>query len=239
MQQHAIDGTTWAQWDAANAVDDDTRLAVLREFIFATAKAFANRYPVTPAWVNKKLGGLGVADRITAEQSYGIEVAVTGVLTIGVYAHNRAEALEKFEDRVKGLAGGGFHVTNVISTSLPVFTDASPQDQVGAVDDDAPQTVDETLAALREVILLGHVAGPKYCADEADEVLAAYGLDPIPAKVEFVVERPMTGTMRTTVTAYDVETAQRVAGWRWENERAGFELTQATPVDDVRVTHAS
>lgn len=41
--------------------------------------------------------------------------------------------------------------------------------------------------------------------------------------------------MKTTVTAYDEESAQRVASWRWENDRAGFEVTGGNPLGGVEI----
>lgn len=229
---YADPSISWDEWDNNHSVSEDTRLLALREFIFRLADTWKSHEKITPAWVNKKLAKLGITERVDIENRYEIRADVTGTVTLTMYGATRADALEKLTERLDGTASAT--VFQVQATADPVFT-SGPEDVDPDVDPDAPTTVDATLAMLREIIMLGHIAGPKYCDDGANEVLASFGLDPIPPRKSFTVTRPVQAVVTTTVQAYDEASAQRVASWRWENERAGFQMASGDPLADPTV----
>ena len=229
--QHADPAVGWIEWTDENKdADEATRLAVLREYIFAVGRRWVNDCTYDAAWANKKFAKLGITDRIQSESRYVLRADVTGTIELAVYGFSRTEALETAKQRLNGVGSG--QVTSVTAASEPAFVEG-PEDVPATVDDDAPQTVDATLAKLREVILFGHIAGPKICEPEANRVLASFGLDSIPPRKTFKVSRPVTGEMSTTVEAYDEASAQRVAGWRWENGRSGHTIDQAVSDEPV------
>lgn len=231
--QYADPNTTWDDWDDTHGeADEPTRLAALREYIAAVARRWVHSCTYDAAWANKKLAKLGITDRIQVDNSYILEVPVSGVTSYSVYASNRVEAEERF--RELAASGRSFTLANPTLLGDPVFT-SGPEDPDGTPDPDAPTTVDATLFMLREIILLGHIAGPKICEEEANRVLGDFGLAPIPPRQSFEVVRSISGAMRTVVTAYDEASAQRVAMWRWDNDRAGYEVTQVTPAGDLEV----
>lgn len=234
--QFATQGITWPEWlDDNPDADDATKLAALREYIADTARLYVGREKgLTAAWMNKKLLGLGITDLIENEHTYVMQTTLTGTVDFKVYARNRAEAMQKAADRLPGLTANVV-VNEVHTTTDPTLIDG-PEDPTGVADDDAPQTVDATLAEFREVIMLGHISGPKYCEQGANRILADYGLAPIPAMQEFTITRPIEGVLRTTVRAYDQSSAARVAGWRWENDRQGYEIAEAEATDAPSVS---
>lgn len=233
--QYGTDGLTWAEWLEANDDrDDPTKLLALREYIVAVAKRWVNTCTYDARWANKKLAKLGITDRLpTREVAYVLAADVTGSLDLTVYASNRTDAMDKAVERLT--SNGADYVRNIRAVGAPTFVSGPEDDDPDAVADDAPTTVDGTLARLREIILLGHIAGPRICKEEADDVLKDFGLAPIPPRKTFVVTRPVDAVMRTTVEAYDEESAQRVAGWRWDNNRSGYETTDAQPTGDATV----
>lgn len=232
--RYADSDFNWTQWvDANDDRDEATMLAALREYIAATARRWVRDCTYDAAWANKKFAKLGMTDRIETENHYIMTAAVTGTAEVGVYANSRAEALEKANAR---LSNRSALISSISVTSDPVFT-SGPEDPA-PVSPDGPQTVDATLTMLREIILLGHISGPKVCQAEADRVLASFGLAPIPERKTFVVSRPVTAEMRTTVEAYDEASAQRVAGWRWDNDRTGYKTVNAEVTDEATVTAA-
>lgn len=235
--QFADPAMIWTDWlDANNDRDEATKLAALREYIVQTARSKVHSCTYDAAWANKKFAKLGITERIEQENSYTLTVAVTGKIELLVYGRNRAEALEKAGQRLDGQGSG--HIGGVTATADPVFV-SGPEDAQAAADDDAPQTVAATLVTLREIILLGHIAGPKICQQEADEVLRSFGLATIPERKTFTVTQPVEAVMSTTVEAYDEVSAQRVASWRWANEQSGFKIADPTPTDVVSVSMAA
>lgn len=236
--QHGDPTTSWYEWLEANGNQDhDTKLAALREYIFATAQKWNGSDNITADWLNKKLAKLGISERIYTENRYDITVEVKGILPAAVFASSRKEALEKLVALTDGSRGGS--IREVISVAPPVFIHGPEDVDPDAVDPDAPTTVDATLAMFREIVMLGHVAGPKYCDVGANDVLAEYGLDKIPPRRQFTVTRPVEAVMTTVVTAYDEASAERVAGWRWENDRTSYQLTGGEPTADPAVTPAT
>jgi hypothetical protein len=217
---------TWAEWSTANTdvdMPEVTKLAALRGYIAATARKWVHDCTYDAAWANKKFAKLGMADRIGQENYYTVTATVTGTAQVGVYANSRAEALEKANAR---LSDRDPLISSISVTSDPVFT-SGPEDSA-PVNPDGPQTVDATLTMLREIILLGHISGPKVCQVEADRVLASFGLAPIPERKTFTVAVPVEAVMKTTVEAYDEASASRVAGWRWDNDRTGYTVDHVT-----------
>lgn len=230
--QYADPDVTWETWAADNADQDEaTKLAALREYIVQTAKRWVNSCTYDAAWANKKLATLGITDRIELVTSYTLEAPASGKLAVTIYARDRTEAVAKFHESVAANANRLTYVRGAALQGDPVFV-SGPEDVAEVVDPDAPTTVDATLIKLREVILLGHIAGPKVCEEEANNVLDTFGLAHIPPRRQYVVTRPVTAVMRTTVEAYDEASAARVAGWRWENGRAGHEVADAV-VDGI------
>lgn len=230
--QYADPYVTWKTWAADNADQDEAaKLAALREYIVQTAKSWVNSCTYDAAWANKKLAALGITERIDAVNPYTLEVSASGTIAVNVYAHDRAEAVAKFHETVAANANRLTYVKGATIQGDPVFV-SGPEDVATVVDPDAPTTVDATLIKLREVILLGHLAGPKVCEEEANNVLDTFGLAHIPPRRQYVVTRPVTAVMRTAVEAYDEASAARVAGWRWENGRAGHVVVDAV-VDGV------
>lgn len=224
--QYADPATDWDDWDDTHGDADETaRLAALREYIFATAEEWVGRESITAGWLNKKLAKLGITDRIQRENSYTLRSQVTAEVDLVVYARSRAEALEKTALRLDGTNAA--NVRNVTAVGAPAFT-SGPEDPTPDVADDAPQTVEDTLVKLREVIMLAVIAGPKVCENGANRVLAQYGLTPIPQRQSFTVRQPVVAMMETKVEAYDLDSAARVAGWRWENDRNGYAVQAAT-----------
>lgn len=221
--QYGTDGLTWTEWLEANDDRDDaTKLAALREYITDAASRAFGRGDIGAEWANKKLAKLGIPQRMLADSSYVVSAPVSATLRYFAAAGSRADALEQFKSYVDNLGGSSASVTGVAVTGTPVFV-SGPEDPEDVVSDDAPTTVEGTLEMLREVILYGYIAGPRYCEDGANRVLESFGLAPIPPRKRFVVERLAEAVMRTTVEAYDEASAERVAGWRWENGQTGYE----------------
>lgn len=227
-------GNTWTEWSANNPhLSEDDQLTALREIIFRTARAEVASGNITAEWANKKLPKLGITERVQANNSYVIEAPITGIMTMTVVAANRADALEEFTRRAS--AARVATTTNPAVHGAPVFT-FGPEDKDADVDSDAPATVGATLDLFREIVLLANIAGPRFdCDSGANHLLAEYGLDPVPPRKQFVVTRPVQATMRTVVEAYDEASAQRVAGWRWDNSRTGHTVAEATVTGDVSV----
>lgn len=237
--QYAEPDMTWLEWSTAHdGVDltEATRLGALREYIFETARDQQLRGEITAEWANKKLATLGITDRLGTNNAYALEVPVSGVLKISVTAANRQDALTEFHRRASRAT-----MVTIVDHSLtghPVFIDG-PEDGPNVVDPDAPTTVDATLEKLREVILLGNIAGPRWnCDSGANRVLASYGLAPVPSRKSFVVTRPASADMRTTVEAYDEASAERVAAWRWDDNRRGYAAHNVDALDEATVTAA-
>jgi hypothetical protein len=230
--QFADPNSNWADWSdtvAFAAADDTTRLAGLREYIAAAGKSWVGHERITAEWVNKKLLGLGVTDLMQWEVAYTLTTEVTGSLDMVVYGTSRVEALEKAALRLNGT--GSANVRNLTGVGTMTFASGPEDPDLTALDPDVPTTVDATLAALREVIMLGHVSGPKYCEDGANRVLAEFGLAPIPPTRTFTVSRPVEAVMTTTVQAFDENTAMRIAGWRWENNKTGYQMASGEATD--------
>lgn len=228
--QFTTPGETWTNWSGNNPhLAEADRLTALREIMFETAQKWVDSGEITAEWANKKLAKLGVTQRIAQEVPYILRVAVTAELSLTVYASTRAGALEKANERLTG--NGNASVTKVAGAGVPEFV-SGPEDPDVALAA-APQTVDDTLVILREVLMLGNISGPKWnCNDGTNAVLASYGLPQLPVRRMFTVDVAVEGSMKTTVQAYDEETAKRVAAWRWDDGRNSWEL------DDVRDTAA-
>lgn len=228
---------TWAEWTADNPdADEADKLAALRTFIFEEAKHRINTGDIDAAWANKKLNKLGITDRIiTKPNAYTLKVPVTAVLEMVVYATNRDEALQKTADLLA--TNGGNRVSQISGDANAAVFIAGPEDVPTTAPDSAPTTVDATLSTLREVILLGNIAGPRFdCESGVNRVLADFGLDPIPPRKQFTVGVPVEGIMKTTITAYDEASAKRVAAWRWNNGQTGFDLDHVSDTDVLAVT---
>lgn len=235
--QYGNSGQTWAEWIAdptQAALDDATKLAALREYIFAAAERFVGSEPgLDPEWMNKKLAALGVPDRIHREVSYTLRAPARGMIEFQVYGRTRAEAIEKGRERLNGT--GSAALTKVELEPGATFVLDGPQDPDSLVVADAPTTVDATLSTLREIIMLAVIAGPRICESGANDFLNDFGLAAIPARQGFTVAQPATVVMTTKVFAYDEGTALRVAGWRWDNGQAGFTAADAVPAGAVSV----
>jgi hypothetical protein len=232
--------TTWVDWLAANpdATDAD-KLAALRERIAHSARWFVGtERGLTPEWINKKLAKLGVADRIARSNSYSVTFDVTsGKVTIGSKGDNRADAIANALERV---GRGPLYVADVdVDVDPASVTIEGPEDVSPVAAADGPQTVDATLAALHEIMLLAVVSGPKLCVPGVNNFLEAYGLAPVPDRKAFVVRRPVQSYVETIVEAYDEASAQRVASWRWEDGQQGFKVTAGDPLGDLEVVPQS
>jgi hypothetical protein len=214
---------TWNDWinDPHNATADDlVKLGALRKFIFAAAEDGHNSEPMklTTEWVNKKLAPLGVADRLDGDNMYTMEAPATGTYRRQVVASNRDAAARAFANP----SGELIAITGYTLLAVPTFVSGPEDPDPAAVHPDAPTTVTGTLEKFREGLMLAVIAGPRLCDHGVNEVLADFGLDPIPARKEFTVTRPATATATTTVTAYDAASAERVAEWRWENGHTAY-----------------
>lgn len=224
--QYASTADDWTTWSSRHLnADDDTKLAALREYIeLAARRAVGQHHPgLDAAWMNKKLGPLGITTRIPCASTYILEAPVTATASITVVARDRAEARQKFGDL---LSAGRVAVGICTAATDPVFT-SGPEDADAVVPDpEAPTTVTGTLMKLRETIMLAHIAGPKVCRESADEMLEEFGLLPLPQEREYVVTRKAPVTMQTIVTAYDEQSAQRVATWRWDTRPDGFDVAK-------------
>lgn len=229
--KYADPALTWAEWLAAHDTSDETtKLLALHEYILVAARYWVRCGEIGTEWANKKLAKLGITERLpTREVAYVLSMDVTAHLDMTVYAFSRVEALEKAARQLDGKTGAS--VSNVVANGTPVFTSGPEDVNPEVVDPTAPTTADDTLVVLREVIMYGVIAGPKYCDTGANRVLDQFGLAHIPARKTFVVERPVAAVMRTSVEAFDEESAERVAGWRWENNRRGYEVCAAAPMD--------
>lgn len=222
----------WAEWDGDDSRDEATRLLALREYIVREARRFHLRGDITADWANKKLRTLGVTEQVGGNQ-YLIEVPVSGTVQLRVDAADRAEAEGVVLARVAQYGAANIGIPTVTG---PVVFISGPEDtDTNAVIADAPTTVQDTLDKLREVLLLGVIAGPKFCESGLNPVLRSFGLAPVPARTQYVVTRPATATLRTVVEAFDEASAERVAGWRWDNGRAGYEVAEAEATDGLSV----
>ena len=231
--------STWADWIAHNPdAADDVKLAALREYIWLAARDGHLHEPgkLTAAWVDKKLGPLGVTKRLGGDNEYVLKVPVNvDPITTTIHAQNRNEAVQLF---MKQFAASRVVCTGVEAASDPEFVSGPEDATLGQVHPDAPTTVDATLVALREAILLAVVAGPRICVDGANDALITFGLPDVPERVEYVVVRPATASARTVVTAYDKVSARRVADWRWENNRSGYSVEVTGDAGDYTVREA-
>jgi len=178
----------------------------------------------TADWANKKLLKLGVTELVSSINTYVISTDIAAAAELTVAATNRADALAEFNRRIlsERLA--------VTAADAPygrkfVSGPEDPEDRVPA--DDAPTTVDATLAALREVIMLAVIAGPHLQQYYADQTLAEFGLPLIPERKTFTVSRSARAELVTEVEAYDEDSALRVADWRWEDGRKGYTIGPA------------
>lgn len=226
------DHLTWSAWLADNPhAPEQDKLDALREYIFEAAQTAVADEPdkITPAWLNKKLGPLGVVKRIPTDGNmYQLKVPVNvDPVQLTIYAGTRDEAIKRFMSMVSGA-----RVTGAEAASDPEFVSGPEDEDPTAFNPDAPTTVADTLAALREAIMLAVIAGPRICADGANGTLATFNLDPIPTRREYVVTRPAEATFRTVVTAYDEASAQRVAEWRWTDGRSGFTVAETADAGD-------
>lgn len=234
--QHATPGIAWTDWLAESGDEPEaTRLAALREYIAHTARAQVTYGTITAEWANKKLAILGVTERISTPREYVLKTSIVADVEMTIYAADRAAAQEGFKHRL----GGRLNVTDAEAPyELKFVSGPEDDDDVPAVADDAPTTLGATLVKLREVIMLAHLAGPKVCDDGANEVLDFYGLAHLPQTREYVVTRPAAADMRTTVRAYDEASALRIAGWRWDDNQAGYTTVNIDPIDEATVTAA-
>lgn len=226
--QYTDEDDTWVGWLAENDdALDVVKLIALREIIYALAKRWASSGEISAGWANKKLPQLGITEQIVRTQPYVLQADVTAVMDLRVYATSRAEAQQKAIDLLS-MNGGGMVRLIKPGATAPTFVDG-PEDPDPAVLDDAPATVDGTLMKLREIVMLGNIAGPRWdCESGTNTVLASFGLDPLPSRKQFTVGVPVEAVMKTTVEAYDDESALRVAGWRWDSGQSGYYLDQVT-----------
>lgn len=231
---HVDPGVAWAEWSEENEDRDDaTQLAALHEVILRDAVYWTGTGEITADWANKKLATLGITGRI-GDNRYTLEMPISGTMTYSVAAANRADAEAKLNSMLSSMPT--IAITAPVSQGSPVFTSGPEDVDPNTPNPDAPTTVQATLEKLREIILLGNIAGPRFnCDSGASRVLASYGLAPVPERKEFVVTRPVQGAMRTIVEAYDEASAERVAGWRWENGRRDHEVTTAVAYGNVSV----
>lgn len=236
--QYTDEDDTWVGWLAENDdALDVVKLIALREIIYALAKRWASSGEISAGWANKKLPQLGITEQIVRTQPYDLQADVTAVMDLRVYATSRAEAQQKAIDLLS-MNGGG--MVKLIKPGTPPTFVGGPEDPDPAVLDDAPTTVDGTLVKLREIVVLGNIAGPRWdCESGTNAVLASFGLAPLPARRAYTVSVPLEGAMTTTVQAYDEESAKRVAGWRWDSNRAGFELESVTDTGPMDVAAAN
>jgi hypothetical protein len=232
--QDADPSVDWTEWLQDNVDQDDaTKLGTLRGYILEAAKHWVTSGEITHTWANKKLAKLGITTRIEKEQVYDLAAPIAAQMELRVYARNRVEALEKAKERLNGMGAG--MAAKVTMAGDVAFTSGPEDHDPNVVDPDAPQTVFATLAMFREIVMLGHIAGPKFCSGGASRVLAQFGLAPIPEAKEFVVTRPVVATARTVVSAYDEASAERVADWRWDDGQTGYEIYDAVSSGDAVV----
>lgn len=231
------DGDTWIEWLESNKDSDETaQLEALRGLILAEAKRSVEADDIKADWANKKLPLLGITEQIPRESSYLFTAPVAGTLDLRVFATSRADALVKVAEILN--RGGGSFVKGVAGAGAAVLIEG-PEDVDLTVAGDAPSTVDDTLARLREIVMLGVIAGPHLCKRGVDDLLASFGLAPLPETKRFTVSVPIEGEMLTEVEAFDEDSARRVAGWRWSNGRSGYQLSSATDTDVVTVAFPS
>lgn len=236
--QYANPDATWLEWLEDNQDKDEaTKLVALREIIAETARTYVTRGDISGDWANKKLAKLGVTERIGLN-SYIIEAHAAGVVRVGVPASDRAEAMAEFRARTRGVSQVSISLFAVQDADADLVFVSGPDDpDVAAADPDVPTTVDATLNVFREVLLLGNIAGPRFdCDAGTNAVLASFGLPPVPARKKFTVGVPVEGVMKTTVEAYDDESAERVAGWRWDNHQTGFNIDSVIDHGNLTVT---
>lgn len=234
--QYADPNLDWVEWVEENEDRDEaTKLAALREYIAALGESWAGRENMTPGWINKKLTKLGITDLVSTRARYALTAPATGTLTIAVTAYSRTEALQEWQRRISN--ADSFMVTDPKPTADPQFTDG-PEDPDPVAPDGAPQTVAETLNMLREIIMLAHISGPKICEAGANSVLKDFGLAEIPPRKSFKISRPVQAVAETLVEAYDEESAMRVAGWRWEDGKHGYQMSEVQATDAPSVAQA-
>jgi len=221
---------TFSGWLSANPnATDDEKLTVLRGYIFAAAKESVDDGYITAGWANKKLLSLGIVARLDTRNSYTIEVPASGKAVLRFSATSRAQAMS--------LAASAMG-SNRISVSDVTYDHAAitingPEDTTPVAPDNAPATVADLLAKLRETVMLAHVAGPRICSSGASDLLAEFGLDPLPETKRFTVRRDAEVTLKTSVEAYDEDTAKRVAEWRWEDAHNGYSIAEVIAAEDT------
>jgi len=226
------DADNWDEWYQKHAATStgENALDALRAFIVQAARLWVGKEPgLTADWMNKKLHRLGIAERIEVEHAYQLTGTVTGTVNLRIYGRTRAEAADKFRALLDG-----HNPANTVAATLvgdPTFTDGPEDPDPADVDPDAPTTVDSTLLKLHELIMLGHISGPKYCDTGANRVLASFGLDPIPPRRTYTVTRPVEGIASTTVSAFDEASAMKVAGWRWDDGQTGWTVGDVEAAD--------
>lgn len=227
----------WTEWLTANFdAQEPIKLAALREHIAMEARRYVRRGDVTAEWVNKKLPALGVTDLVASQQHYELTQIATGTTHYLITASSRVEAEKMFRARIA--AASVVAIEQAFTTGDPVFVSGPADPDVSdwpQPDPDSPTTTQGTLDKLRELLLLGVIAGPKFCESGLNPVLRSFGLAPVPARTQYVVTRPATATLRTVVEAFDEASAERVAGWRWDNGRAGYEVAEAEATDGLSV----
>lgn len=230
-----MDYDTWADWLTDNVdADEATKLARLRAFILKTAREQVAMGEIAASWATKKLAKLGITDPMNARSEYTLEAHASGKVHLVVSASSRAGAMEAFADRTN--AAPSLVVNDIAVQAADAVFLAGPEDpDPNVVDPAAPATVQATLDALRETILLAVIAGPRVCDPGANDILASYALPGVPERRTFTVGIPVEGVMKTTVKAFDEASAKRVAGWRWDNNRAGFDLDQVADTDSLNV----
>lgn len=208
-----IPGTAFGEWLEDNPDESEaTKLEALHECIIRTACNWLLHGEINKAWANKKLWSLGVKHHFDTDNTYELNTTIVADVKLVVTARDRADAMEKFKNRVKG----SLNVANAEAPYAVKFVDGPEDYDKDAVNPDAPTTVADTLVKLRETIMLGNISGPRWdCDSGTNAVLAGFGLAELPERKKFKVSRPVAAEAYTTVEAYDEAGARKVADWRW------------------------
>lgn len=211
-----MDENTSQASDLDIEVANQQQAADLRLKITEYATGAVNYGGVDRDWANSKLRALGaqVIEGSNAAE-YRLNVPITGLLGVTVYANSRTEAKGQFAAYLENLDGKvvdcyrrGFNVYGIeLQATEPTFY-SGPEDPDQS---EAPPvlTLDELKTGIRAMIREG-VAEQGWAWSHGRRQFAAMGLGKLPDLTYRTVEIPVTGTTKVGVRVFEDDTDERV-----------------------------